>query len=101
MNYLTLNGRLANDIKLNHTAKGTPVCNFTLADNVRGADGEESVVYFKCTLWGERALAFSDTAKKGESVSVWGEMKADNYSDSDGKPVYDKVITVDRIQWRF
>ena len=86
MNKLFLIGNVTHDIELSETSSGLPVVNFSLAVNrsYPNADGERSTDFFRCTAWRGTAEAIARNVKKGNKLSVVGEIQFRNYEDNQG-----------------
>lgn len=87
MNRLYLIGNLTADPVLAATAAGASVCTFSLAVNQPGsrqADGQNSVTYFRCSVWGTQGENCARYLKKGSKVFVSGEVRASVYTGRDG-----------------
>ena len=86
MNKLFLIGNVTHDIELSNTASGLPVVNFSLAVNrsYTDADGERKTDFFRCTAWRGTAEAIARNVKKGNKLSVIGEIQFRNYEDNQG-----------------
>jgi len=77
MSQVTAFGNIGRDAVL-RDAGGTPVCNFSLAANVR--KGRDDVtVWYDCAIWGKRAESLAQYLKKGESVIVTGQLLPREY----------------------
>lgn len=81
--YSVLIGRLGKDAKVNKTAKGTSVVNFSVAEDIGWSD-DKKTHWVSCSFWGERAVKVSEYLKKGTQVAVQGESYLEEYEDQDG-----------------
>lgn len=85
MNKVILAGRLSADPELRYTADGTPVVNFSIAENrrIRKKDGsfEDSVQFIRVSVFGPAADNFAKYKKKGDWVEVDGRIEV-----REGKP---------------
>jgi single-strand DNA-binding protein len=76
-------GRLARDPEIRYFESGNCVANARILINKPGAkrdDGQEPDG-FKVEIWGEKAQAFADAAKKGDLVDVTGRVKSETWTD--------------------
>ena len=76
-------GRMARDPEIRYFESGNCVCNSRILINKPGAkkdDGQEPDG-FKLEIWGEKAQAFADAAKKGDLVDVTGRVKSETWTD--------------------
>lgn len=71
----------------------TSVCNFSVASNRRGRDGEETVMYVRCGAWGKLGQTIQQYKRKGDPVTVEGTLRVDPetggpriWTGSDGEP---------------
>ena len=76
-------GRLSADPEVRYFESGNSVCNARLLINKPGAkrDDGQQPDGFKLEIWGERAQAFADAAKKGDTVDVTGRVKSETWTD--------------------
>jgi single-strand DNA-binding protein len=76
-------GRLSADPEVRYFESGNSVCNGRLLINKPGAkrDDGQQPDGFKLEIWGERAQAFADAAKKGDTVDVTGRVKSETWTD--------------------
>lgn len=88
MNKILLIGRLTKDAALRYTADGKEVLDINLAVD-DGYGERKSTIWFRCSLWGKRAVSLEKYLAKGTQVfidgrlnhvdgnpRVWGEGKA-------------------------
>lgn len=77
MRNLTVVGRLTRDAELKQT-QGGPLLAFAVASNKK-VKGEESVMFFDCSLFGKRGEALAQYLSKGSQVCVTGELEQREY----------------------
>lgn len=70
-------GNLGRDPELRYTPQGSPVCNFDVATNRKGKDGEQTTAWFRVTAWGSLAENCNQYLAKGRQVLVEGELRPD------------------------
>lgn len=86
-NLVFVSGRLTADSDIKCYESGKCKATFTLA--VDGYFNKEKYTsFFKCELWGKQAEFAAEYFKKGKNVSVYGEMKDNEYN---GKMYYSIV----------
>ena len=95
INNCTLVGRLTKDPSFKVTEGGLEIANFTLAVN-RIKKGE--VDFLNCVAFGKTASATANYTKKGQLISVIGEIQTRNY-EKDGKKIYITEIIANRVQF--
>lgn len=83
-NRIFLYGNLGRDPELRYTAKGTPVCNFSMATS-EGKGDKEKTTWFRVTFFNRQAEIASQYLQKGKPVYVEGRVSLDKYTDRDGK----------------
>jgi single-strand DNA-binding protein len=90
-------GRLSADPEVRYFESGNSVCNARLLINKPGAkrDDGQQPDGFKLEIWGERAQAFADAAKKGDMVDVTGRVKSETWTDRTGEQRTGLVIQVE------
>lgn len=72
----TIDGRVGTTPELRFTAKGTPVCSFTLATKSadRDLDGNQLTEWVRVTCWAEHAEIVAKAISKGDLVSCQGNL---------------------------
>jgi single-strand DNA-binding protein len=95
-------GRLSADPEVRFFESGNSVCNARLLVNKPGAkrDDGQQPDGFKLEIWGERAQAFADAAKKGDTVDVTGRVKSETWTDRTGEERTGRVIQVEEFSVR-
>lgn len=78
INNITIGGRLTTDAELRHCNQGSIICTFTLANNRKYKEIENST-YIEVSLFGSFANAMHPYLKKGISVDVVGELTQDTW----------------------
>lgn len=84
-------GNLTKDAELRQ-AGNTQVCGFSVAADT-GFGDKKQTLFFSCSLWGNQGAALAQYLKKGNPVTVIGEMSEREY---DGKQY--KEIRVNSIK---
>ncbi|ANZ17472.1 single-stranded DNA-binding protein [Streptomyces noursei] len=87
---ITATGNLAADPELRSTANGTAVATFTVAcnDNRKNDRGEWEQVgttWLRCTAWQQRAELVAEQLTKGDTVTITGRLKQDDYEKDGAK----------------
>lgn len=80
MQKITLIGRLTKDSELRYTQQGKEVLDINLAVD-DGYGEKKRTVWFRCSLWGERALKLGEYLKKSTQVYIEGKL-----AHQDGNP---------------
>jgi len=75
MQRIVISGRVAKDAEVRFTNDGKQVADFNFAVPDGGKD---KVIWFRCSLWGERASKLADYLKKGTSLTLDGRLSHDN-----------------------
>lgn len=83
INQTTLQGRLVRDPEIRHTASGTSVCSFTVANSKKYKE-RENRLFLDCTAWGTTGDIVSNYFRKGSEIVVTGELWTDTYEDREG-----------------
>lgn len=84
MNKLFIVGNVTRKPEIRKTNSGKTFCNFTVAVNRRGRDGQQEADFFRVTAWekmGENCEKYLD---KGSKVSVVGAVSVSTYTGNDG-----------------
>jgi len=72
-------GRLVRDVEIKNLNGGKQLANFSIAIN--RAYNKEQTDFVNCTAWGKTAEYLGKYAKKGQLVSVEGELNIDKVND--------------------
>jgi single-strand DNA-binding protein len=103
LNSILIEGNLVHDPLFRKTAKGTPICTFSIASNrfYRGNNGlEKEVSYFDIESWGKLAESCQKLGHKGRGVRVVGRLKQERWTDTDGKPHSKISIVAEHVEFR-
>jgi single-strand DNA-binding protein len=103
LNSILIEGTLVRDPVLRTIAKGTAVCNFSIASNryFRQENGyEKEVSFFDVETWAKLAETCNNLGKKGRGVRVVGRLKQDRWAGSDGKPRSRIFIVAEHVEFR-
>lgn len=97
MNSFTFTGNLGADGELRYTAGGqTAVLSFSVGFT-SGFGQNEATSWARCTVWGKRAEALEVYMKKGQCVSVTGELTHRRFEGNQGT-AYSLDVRVDRLK---
>ena len=96
MNRISLTGRLAADSEL-RTAGATTVLNFRVASDV-GFGDKKSTNWFAAALFGKRAESLAPYLKKGQEVTIFGQLTLREWTNKDGVKQISPDVVVDDIQ---
>lgn len=73
MNAVFLHGRMATDVDLKYTDKGTERGSFLIAvDKINSEEAD----FFRIIVWGQQAKLASDYIRKGDSVIIQGSLRS-------------------------
>lgn len=81
MNIITIAGNLGKDVEVRYLPNGDAVGNFSIADN-QGKD--KPAIFWNCSIFGKRAESLSTYLKKGQSVTVSGNVTEREWTDKEG-----------------
>ncbi|EAJ2736261.1 single-stranded DNA-binding protein [Campylobacter coli] len=98
INNITIGGRLTADAELRHCNQGSIICTFTLANNRKYKEIENST-YIEVSLFGAFAEVMQPHLKKGIAIDVIGELMQDVW-DHEGKTYYKHKIKAKEIDFR-
>lgn len=85
MNNVTLLGRLTAAPELKTTPSGLPVTAFTIAvDRKFQKDGEKITDFINCVAWRSNAEFISKFFRKGDPITIAGEIQTRKYQDKHG-----------------
>jgi single-strand DNA-binding protein len=95
-------GYAGGDGELRYTAKGDPVCSFSVGVQ-QGYGDNKYTIWVRCTAWGKQGEALAGIVKKGSPVSVVGDLTGDKdtgnprtYTKKDGKTGASFEVKVDQ-----
>lgn len=91
-------GRLGKDPESRFAASGQKVTTFSIATNVR-RQGEETTVWYRVTVFGERFDKMISFLKKGSAVYVVGSFDARQYQDKEGKTQTSLEVIADHLSF--
>ena len=95
MNLFVASGRVGSDAEIRYTQTQMAVAGFSVAVDYGYGERKETV-WIKCTLWGKRAEALSEYIRKGDMITVAGEIKLDQW-ESKGKSGANIALNVDKV----
>lgn len=102
-NKVFVSGRIANDIELKFTPKGTPVMRFTIASDRRYRDesGEwqSATSWIDCVAWTYQAEAIEKNARKGSAVLVEGRLETNTWTDQNNVNRKQTEIIVENVHF--
>lgn len=83
MNVWTFSGRCGADAELRKTQSNEDVLSFRVANDI-GFGDRKTTQWVSCSYWGKRAVAIADYIKKGDRITVSGELKLESYTNKQG-----------------
>ena len=86
INSVSINGRLVRDPELKTTPNGTAVSSFGIATTKsfkKGEAWEKKTKFFNCVCWAKMGESAAKHLKKGDSVSILGELDQRTWDDRD------------------
>jgi single-strand DNA-binding protein len=103
LNSILIEGNMVRDPTFRSTAKGTPLCTFTLASNryyKRDTGFENEVNFFDVEAWSKLAENCNAQGRKGRGVRIVGRLKQDRWSDAEGKTHSKIGIVAEHVEFR-
>jgi single-strand DNA-binding protein len=103
LNSILIEGNLVRDPLFRSTAKGTPLCTFTLASNrfyKQDSGLEKEVGFFDVETWSKLAENCYTLGHKGRGVRVVGRLKQERWNGADGKPRSKVTIVAEHVEFR-
>jgi single-strand DNA-binding protein len=103
LNSILIEGNLTRDPEYKTTAKGTPVCRFSIASNrffKKDDSLEKEVSFFDVETWAKIAENCNNLGHKGRGVRVVGRLKQERWNDADGKARSKVTIVAEHIEFR-
>lgn len=100
MNNLLIAGHLGKDPDVRFTASGQKVTSFSVAVNHRRGGKEETTIWIRVTVWGDRFDKLIAYLKKGSAVIVTGELQPpSSYLDKEGRQQFSLEMTAESIKF--
>ncbi|MDR0383327.1 MAG: single-stranded DNA-binding protein [Spirochaetaceae bacterium] len=103
LNSILIEGNLVRDPMFRSTAKGTPLCTFSLASNryyKQDKGMEKEVSFFDVEAWSKLAENCRAQGYKGRGVRVVGRLKQDRWNGTDGKSHSKVSIIAEHVEFR-
>lgn len=103
LNSILIEGNLVRDPLFRSTAKGTPLCTFSLASNrfyKQDTQLEKEVSFFDVESWSKLAENCYNLGHKGRGVRVVGRLKQDRWTDNEGKQHSRVTIVAEHVEFR-
>jgi single-strand DNA-binding protein len=103
LNSVLIEGNLVRDPEYKETAKGTPLCTFSIASNryYRQEDSQEKEVsFFEIQTWAKTAENCKNLGRKGRGVRVVGRIKQERWNDKQGKAQSKIIIVSEHVEFR-
>ena len=97
MNKVILIGNLTKDPEHKQTPNGVSVCAFSIAVNRRM--NKDVTDYFSIVAWRGLADICSKYLKKGQKVSVVGELQTRTYDDKNGVKRYVTEVSAEEVEF--
>lgn len=106
LNTCSFAGNLTADCKLHELGEDNGVLNFRIAINNkkpvkkgRKTVYEDDPLFLSCVIFGKRALSLDEYLTKGVKVAVTGELRANDWEDSDGNTRHDVQLVVGDLEF--
>lgn len=98
VNHVILIGRLLSDWHYSKTQKNVSVASNVIVTIKHRLDGEKGYEHHEITVWGNRADQIVECSKKGDRLSIIGEILTSIYTTKEGKERRSKKIHVHKFQ---
>ena len=101
MNSIIIHGRLTRDPETKFYDGDKSICKISVAvdRSFKDKDGNSVTDFFNCTCFGKRAETIDKYFKKGDGISMQGEMQNNRYEDKDGKMRDGWHIKIDKFDF--
>jgi single-strand DNA-binding protein len=103
LNSILIEGNLVRDPVSKTTAKGTPLCTFSIASNrYYKQDGvlQKEVSYIDIETWSKTAEYCTKNGEKGRGVRVVGRLKQERWVGTDGSNRSRIAVVAEHIEFR-
>lgn len=96
MNKVILIGNVCKDIVYRKTTNDKDMARFTLAvtRKRKNQNGEYESDFINCLSYGATAKLLNDYVKKGDKISVEGEIRTGSYVNNEGQKIYTTDVMV-------
>lgn len=101
MNKIILIGRITKDPELIHINEGEgQYCRFSLAVERRykNSEGIKEVDFIPVCTWSKSAEYVSSYIKKGDLLSISGNLRISSYEDKEGKKKYSSEVIAEEVK---
>lgn len=85
VNVWTFSGRCGADAELRVTSSGEKVLEFRVANDIGWGD-KKTTQWVSCSYWGKRGEAVASYVRKGDRLTVSGELRHEEFVRKDGTP---------------
>jgi single-strand DNA-binding protein len=103
LNSILIEGNMIRDSVARNTAKGTAVCNFSIASSryfKQDSGMEKEVSFFDVETWAKLAESCCSLGRKGRGVRVVGRLKQERWNGTDGKARSKVIIVAEHVEFR-
>jgi single-strand DNA-binding protein len=103
LNSILIEGNMVRDPTFRSTAKGTPLCTFSLASNrfyKQDSVLSKEVSFFEVESWAKQAENCKNMGHKGRGVRIVGRLKQDRWTDSEGKQHNKITIIAEHLEFK-
>jgi single-strand DNA-binding protein len=100
--HVVIVGNVGRDPEMSYTPQGIAVCKFSVAVSKvtgKGENRKEKTVWFRVTVWRERAETASNYIKKGMKILISGEIDVSVYTNKQGQPAATIELTANDFQF--
>lgn len=103
MNSINIHGRLTRDPETKFYDGDKSVCKITVAvdRSFKDKDGNSVTDFFDCACFGKRAETIDKYFKKGDGISIQGEMQNNKYTNKEGNKRDKWEIRIDKFDFEF
>lgn len=96
-NSISFLGNIANEPELKEVGQNS-VLEFTVANNV-GFGDRQVTNWFRCTMWGKRAVSLQPHLNKGKQIFVTGQLSLKKFTDREGAERLSPDIRVNEVEF--
>ncbi|MCB5295360.1 MAG: single-stranded DNA-binding protein [Candidatus Cloacimonadaceae bacterium] len=96
-------GRIANELELKFTPKGTPVLRLTLASDRSYKDDSDQwqtvTSWIDCVAWNKTAEVIANTAHKGSAILIEGRLDTRNWTDQNNQNRKSTEVNIEQVHF--
>lgn len=102
MNKIILTGRLTKDVETRYSQSAEPIAITRISIAVSRKykkENEANADFINCTAFGKTAEFISKYFRKGQAISIVGEIRSNSWKDNQGQKRYSTEILIQEVEF--